>query len=93
MSVLSIKCTVQDGVQTLGISGKLKLGHEMRPRAIESPGENFTASVRDQQGVLKLSRSLPVPCYCSPTIWPGFILPSTLNKQKQLLSFVVHNSK
>lgn len=90
ISVLSIKNTVQDDVQTLGILGGLKLGHEMRPRAIKSPGKNFTASVRDQQGVLELGGSLPVPRHCSPAIWPGFILPSTLNKQKQLLSFVIH---
>lgn len=49
----------------------------MRPRAIESPGENLTASVRDQQGVLKLCGPLPVPRHCGPAIWPGLILPAT----------------
>lgn len=61
---------------------KWKLGHEMRPSTIESPGENFTASVRDQQSVLKLSGSLAVPRHCSPAIWPGLILPSTFTNHR-----------
>lgn len=56
---------------------ELKLGHEVRPRAVESPRQDFTARVCDQQGVLKLSRPLPVSCHRGPAIWPGFILPST----------------
>lgn len=56
---------------------RLKLGHEVRTSTVESPGENLTASVRDQQSVLKLSGPLPVPRHCSPAIRPGLILPST----------------
>lgn len=66
--------------------GKLKLGHEVRLRAVKPPGQDLTASVRDQQSVLELGRPLPVSRHRRPAIRPGFVLPSALNKQTASLN-------
>ncbi|KAI1238525.1 hypothetical protein IHE44_0013259, partial [Lamprotornis superbus] len=48
----------------------LSLGHEVGANAVQAPGQDLTARVRDQQCVFKLCRALPVPRHRSPTVGP-----------------------
>lgn len=55
----------------------LRLGHEVGANAVQAPGQDLAARVRDQQCVFKLRRALPVPRHRSPTVGPGLVLPTT----------------
>lgn len=52
--------------------------HEVRLSiAVSAPGKNLDACIRHQKRLFELSRSFPITCYCSPFVWPGFVIPWT----------------
>jgi len=59
----------------ISISRVHKSQHELkRRRLLSSLCQHLNTSLSDQEGMFKLSRSLPVSCDGSPVIWPSDIL-------------------